>query len=100
MKFNRCDVFSKRLSDDCVLPAIAYQRILDNTEHHLKGIEKEKGIFQISLFSKDELELERLFLTLKQSLQDKAIFKSAVDAYESDTEIHSIKADYQFYKKD
>ena len=93
-------VFSKKLEDNSIFPAITYQRIIDNTEQHLKGMDKEKGIFQISIYSKDELELENLFLVLKESLKDKAIYKNAVDFYEVDTELHSIKVDYQFYKKD
>lgn len=93
-------IFSKKLEDNPIFPAITYQRIIDNTEQYLKGMDKEKGIYQISLYSKDELELENLFLVLKESLKDKAIYKNAIDAYESDTQLHSIKADYQFYKKD
>lgn len=93
-------IFSKKIEKDSSFPAITYQRIIDNTEQHLKGMDKEKGIFQISLYSKDELELENLLQVLKESLKDIAIYKSAVDAYESDTELHSIKVDYQFYKKD
>lgn len=93
-------IFSKKLEDKCSFPAITYQRIIDNTEQHLKGIDKEKGIFQISLYSKDELELENLFLILKESLKNKAIYKNAVDSFEVDTQLHSIKVDYQFYKKD
>ncbi len=93
-------IFSKKIESDTAFPAITYQRIIDNTEQHLKGMDKEKGIFQISLYSKDELELENLFLVLKESLKNIAIYKNAIDAYESDTGLHSIKADYQFYKKD
>ena len=93
-------IFSKKLGDASVFPAITYQRIIDNTEQHLKGMDKEKGIFQISLYSKDELELEILFLVLKDSLKNKAIYKNAVDTFEVDTQLHSIKVDYQFYKKD
>ncbi len=93
-------IFSKKIENDTYFPAITYQRIIDNTEQHLKGMDKEKGIFQISLYSKDELELENLFQVLKESLKNIAIYKSAVDTYESDTELHSIKVDYQFYKKD
>ena len=63
-------------------------------------MDKEKGIFQISLYSKDELELENLFLVLEERFKNIAVYKSAVDAYESDTELHSIKVDYQFYNKD
>lgn len=94
------NIFSKKLEDQAAFPAITYQRIIDNTEPHLKGMDKEKGIFQISLYSKDELELENLFLVLKESLKNKAIYKNAVDSFEVDTELHSIKVDYQFYKKD
>lgn len=94
------NIFSKKLEDQATFPAITYQRIIDNTEQHLKGMDKEKGIFQISLYSKDELELENLFLVLKESLKNKAIYKNAVDSFEVDTQLHSIKVDYQFYKKD
>jgi len=93
-------VFSKKLKEKCLFPAITYQRIIDNTEQHLKGMDKEKGIFQISLYSKNELELENLFRVLKESLKDKAVYGNAVDFYESDTALHSIKVDYQFYYKD
>lgn len=93
-------IYSKKLKEKCTFPAISYQRVIDNTEQHLKGMDKEKGLFQISLYSKDELELENLFKVLKESLSNKAIYKYAVDAYEQDTALHSIKIDYQFIKKD
>jgi len=92
-------IYSKILPKECTYPAMTYQRIADTTKSHLKGLYPEKGRFQFSVYAETEEETETLLYALKKTLEHKAVFLSAVDGYENDTKLHSIKVDYSISKR-
>lgn len=93
-------IYSKLLPKESEYPAITYQRVVDTTKPYLKGLGPEKGRFQFSIYSLDEEQCEELLYALKKTmLEHKAVFLSAVDGYEDDTKLHTIKIDYSIIKR-